>query len=287
MRSPPKTHRCGVVALLGRPNSGKSTLLNAALGEKIAIAAARAQTTRSQLLGVLTRPGAQILFHDTPGVNRGRARFNVALSEKALSVAEDADLRVILLPVNAEWEALEERLSEVPGPTLLLRTKSDLGEAGPLPAAERFVDVLEISAQSGQGIEHFLARVEGLLPEGPALYPEDFLTDAPMRFLAAELIREVVFDTYRDEIPYAVAVEVESWKETGGDLRVRANLLVEHDSQKAIVVGSGGRMLKQIGIEARKRIAELSGLKVHLNLWVKTDRNWSKRLKRARELGYL
>ncbi len=280
-------HRCGVVALLGRPNAGKSTLLNAVLGEKVSISAARAQTTRSQLLGVLTRPEVQILFHDTPGVNRGRARFNLALTERALRSAEDADLRVILFEGGSDWEPVEERLAELPGPSLLLRTKCDQGPPGPVPDPHRFAAVLEVSARTGSGLEAFVERVTGLLPEGPALYPADFLTDAPLRFLAAERIREVVFDTYADEIPYAIAVEVESWKETQDELRVAANVLVERDSQKAIVVGRGGQMLKKVGIESRKRIAELCGLRVHLNLWVKTDKNWSKRPRRARQLGYL
>ncbi len=286
-RSAADPHRCGVVALLGRPNAGKSTLLNAVLGEELSISASRAQTTRSQLLGVLSRPEVQILFHDTPGVNRGRARFNLALTERALRSAEDADLRVILFEAGAEWEPVEERLAQLPGPSLLLRTKCDRGPAGPVLDAGRFVDVLEVSARTGSGLEAFVERVTSFLPEGPALYPADFLTDASLRFLAAERIREVVFNTYADEIPYAVAVEVESWKETGDELRVAANVLVERDSQKAIVVGRGGQMLKKVGIESRKKIAELSGLRVHLNLWVKTDRNWSKRPKRARQLGYL
>ena len=286
-RSGAGPHRCGVVALLGRPNAGKSTLLNAVLGEEISISAARAQTTRSQLLGVLTRPEVQIIFLDTPGVNRGRAIFNLALTERALRSAEDADLRVILFEVGAEWEPVEERLAVLPGPSLLLRTKCDRGQAGPVPDSARFVDVLELSARTGSGLEIFVERVTALLPEGPALYPADYLTDAPLRFLAAERIREVVFETYADEIPYAIAVEVESWKETAGELRLAANVLVERDSQKAIVVGRGGRMLKKVGIESRKKIAELCGLPVHLSLWVKTDKNWSKRPKRARQLGYL
>ncbi len=287
MSPPVPTHRCGVVALLGRPNAGKSTLLNAVLGEKISIAAARAQTTRSPLLGVLTLPEAQILFRDTPGVNRGRARFNVALTETALKTAEDADLRVILLEATASWDTPEERLAQIPGPSLLVRTKCDLGEVAPVADPDRFQGLLEVSASTGRGLGSFVERVSSLLPAGPALYPEDFLTDAPMRFLAAELIREVVFETYREEIPYAIAVEIESWQEAGSHLRLAANLLVERESQKGIVVGEGGRMLKQVGSQARQKIAQLAGQRVHLDLWVKTDKNWSKRPKRARQLGYL
>lgn len=280
-------HRCGVVALLGRPNSGKSTLLNALVGEKVAITSHRAQTTRGRQLAVLTRPGFQILFRDTPGVHRGQARFNLAMTDAALAAAEDADLRLLLLDARAEWDTPEERLSELAPPLLLLRTKSDLGEATPLHHADRFAACLSLSAQTGEGLEPLLERIVPFLPEGPALYPDDYLTDAPLRFLAAEQIREVVFEQYEDEIPYGVAVEVEEYKEGEGELRVRANLLVERDSQKGIVVGQGGRMLKAVGIEARRRLGERLGVEVHLNLWVKLDKNWTKRPRRARQLGYL
>lgn len=280
-------HRCGVVALLGRPNSGKSSLLNALLGEKVAIASGRAQTTRGQLLGVKSLPHAQILLRDTPGLNRGRSRFNLALNERALAAAEDADLRLLLFECGSQWDAPEERLAALPGPTLLLRTKRDLARPGPVPNPDRFADVLEVSAERGLGLDALEQRMLAFLPEGPALYPDSYLTDAPLRFLSAELIREVVFDLYRDEIPYAVAVEVERWQERECDLVLDANLLVERPTQKAIVVGKGGQMLKRVGSAARHKIAELVGVPVHLRLWVKTDKNWSKRPGRARELGYL
>jgi GTP-binding protein Era len=148
-------------------------------------------------------------------------------------------------------------------------------------------DRLEVSAETGLGLERLVERVLALLPESPALYPEDYLTDRPLRFLAAERIREVGFEVLRDELPYSLAVEVEEWKEAEHALRLRANLLVERDAHKGIVVGEGGRMLKRLGSEARVRVAELVGKPVHLSLWVKTDRNWTRRLRRVRELGYL
>jgi GTP-binding protein Era len=279
--------RCGVVAVLGRPNAGKSTLLNALLGEKLAITSHRAQTTRSRILGVLTLPEAQILFHDTPGVHRGQSRFNLAMTDAALAAARDADVRLLLLDSGATWDQPEERLAELDPPILLVRTKRDLGAPPPLSQAGRFTDVLEVSAETGLGLEPLIERIVGLLPESPALYPDDYLTDRPLRFLAAEQIREVAFEMLRDEVPYSLAVEVEEWKEDDAAVRVRANLLVERESHKGIVVGVGGSMLKRLGSEARRRLADLVGRPVHLNLWVKADRNWSKRLKRARELGYL
>ena len=262
-------------------------MLNALIGYKLAITSARAQTTRGRMLGVLTRPGAQLIFCDTPGVHRGQARFNLAMTDAALEAAADADLRVILFDARGEWDTPEERLSELPAPLLLVRTKCDLGAASPAHHPERFVDQLEVSAQTGQGMDALLERIVGLLPEGPALYPEDHLTDASWRFLAAEQVREVIFERFEDEMPYALAVEVEEWKEDASGVRVRANLLVERDSQKGIAVGAGGLMLKQIGMEARRRLAERLGKPVHLSLWVKTDKNWSKHPRRVRQLGYL
>ena len=280
-------YRCGVVALLGRPNAGKSTLLNALLGEKISITAARAQTTRGRLLGVLTRDDAQLLLYDTPGVHGSERRFNLAMTESALRAAEDADVRLLLFEAGASWGPIEERLAQLPGPLLLVRTKCDLGSPRPVPDASRFDALIEVSATRRAGIAELLENIVSRLPEGPPLYPADFLTDASMRFLAAEQIREVVFEQLRDELPYAVAVEIENWDEGDAEIRIRANLLVERESQKGILVGAGGRTLKRLGTEARRRLAQRTGKIVHLNLWVKTDRNWARRPRRIRQLGYL
>jgi len=281
------SHRCGVVSLLGRPNAGKSTLSNALLGEKVSIVASRAQTTRSRILGVLTRPDAQILFFDTPGVHRGQTRFNLAMTESALRAAEDADVRLLLFECGAAWDTPEERLAALPAPVFLVRTKRDLGEPSLVPDPARFAAIFEVSAKTGAGLPELVDALVARLPEGPPHYPDDYLTDRPQRWLAAEQIREVCFEALREELPYAIAVEVEEWRETAADLRIRANLLVEKDSQKGIAVGRGGAMLKQIGSEARARLAAALGKPVHLNLWVKVDPNWSKRPARLRDLGYL
>jgi len=280
-------HRCGFVALLGRPNAGKSQLLNALVGEKLAIVSPKAQTTRGRMLGVLSRPGAQLLFHDTPGLHRGERVFNQRMSERALEAAEGADVRLLLVECGARWDEPEERVAALSPPLVLAHTKRDLGPPGPVPRPERFARVLEISSVTGQGLEALLEALSALLPESPALYPEDTLTDVNLRFLAGEQIREVVYELYRDEIPYAVAVEVDAWQESEDEVRVRANLLVERESQKGIVVGAGGGALKALGIESRRRLAERLGKTVHLKLHVKLDKNWTKNPKRARELGYL
>jgi GTP-binding protein Era len=282
-----RAHRCGIAALLGRPNAGKSALLNALVGEKLAIVSPKAQTTRGRMLGVVTRPHGQILLHDTPGLHSGERAFNQLLCERALETARDADLRVLLFEADGRWSEAEEQVAALAPPILLVRTKCDLAKPGPVPGPERFAGVVETSATRGEGIAELLDAIEALLPEGPALYPDDTLTDVNLRFLAAEQIREVVFEQYRDEIPYGVAVEVDEWKEDEASVRVRANLLVERESQKGIVVGSGGQALGRLGSEARRRLAERLGKAVHLKLWVKLDPNWSKRPKRARELGYL
>ena len=285
--SPAPAHRCGVVCLLGRPNAGKSSLFNALLGQKIAIATARTQTTRGNLLGVLTRPGAQLLFYDTPGVHRSGRRFNLALSERALRAAGDADVRLLLFEAGARWGDTERQLAQLAAPVLLVRTKCDLGAPASVPEPRRFAGVLETSAVEGRGLEALVGAIVPHLPAGPALYPEDYLTDVSLRFLAAEQIREVAFELLRDELPYALAVEVVEWRESDRELRVRAQLLVERESQKGIVVGEGGRRLGRLGSEARYRLADLAGKTVHLNLRVKTDPGWSRRPRRIRQLGYL
>jgi GTP-binding protein Era len=209
------------------------------------------------------------------------------MTDAALVAAEDADVRVILFESIADWDTPEERLSQLAPPLVLLRTKRDLGAPTPVPEAKRFTEILEVSAERAEGLGLLVDRIVSYLPEAPPLYPEDSLTDRPVRFLAAEQIREVAFEVFRDEIPYALAVEVEEWKEDEAEVRVRANVLVERESQKGIVVGAGGRMLRDLGTEARRRLGERLKKTVHLKLWVKTDRNWTKRLRRVRELGYL
>ena len=278
-------HRAGVVALLGRPNAGKSTLLNRLLGQKLAIVTAKPQTTRSRILGISNPPGAQILWLDTPGLHEGGKALNRVLNAIALAAAEDCDLALLLVDpargLDPELAALRARLVERGAAVLVVATKADL-HAGGLPAD------LRVSAQTGEGIEALLAAVVERLPPAPPYYDDpEQLTDRPLRWLAAECVREAVFEELEQELPYATAVEVEGFDESRPErVHIRAQLLVERASQKRIVVGAGGEQVKRIGIRARAALEALLGSRVHLELWVKVEPDWPKRKRRLDALGY-
>jgi GTPase len=288
-------HRSGVVALLGRPNAGKSTLLNRLLGEKLAAVTHKPQTTRTQLLGVLTRPHAQLLLLDTPGLHEGMKPLDVAMREAAEGAAKDCDVAVLLVDPVRGFEALHaqwmEELAVRLRPVLLVATQIDRAEAAraPWPPAEASgaSAALRVSARTGEGIEPLLDAIEARLPEGPAHFPPDQLTDRPLRFLAAELVREAAFLELEQELPYRLAVEVIEYDEADPALtRIRANLLVERDSQKPIAIGRGGEKVRAIGVRARRGIEELVGHQVHLELRIKVDPTWAKKPNRLKSLGY-
>ena len=279
------THRAGVVALLGAPNAGKSTLLNALLGQKLAIVTAKPQTTRSRILGILSEPHAQLLLMDTPGLHAGGRALNRALNAIAEKVAEDCDVALILVDPRTAWDApraaLRASLAARGTPSLVVATKADLGLAR-LAEAD-----LAVSAHDAASRAELLARVVALLPEAPPLYDAEQVTDRTLRFLAAEEIREALFEELEEEVPYSTAVEIESFDESKPDgVRIRATLWVERDSQKGIVLGGGGQRIKRIGLRARAAIAELVQQPAHLSLWVKVDPRWSKKPKRMHALGY-
>jgi GTPase len=279
-------HRAGIVALLGRPNVGKSTLLNRLLGQKLAIVTAKPQTTRSRILGISNPPGAQILWLDTPGLHESGGRpLNRVLNAIALAAAEDCDLALLLVDsargLDPELAAFRERLSGRGTQLLLVATKADLAPAAPP------LD-LRISAKTGEGIDALLAAVVERLPVAPPYYDDpEQLTDRPLRWLAAECVREAVFEELEQELPYATAVEIESFDESRpGLVHIRAQLLVERASQKRIVVGAGGEQVKRIGIRARAALEALLESRVHLELWVKVEPDWPKRKRRLDALGY-
>jgi GTP-binding protein Era len=274
------------VALLGRPNAGKSTLLNRLLGQKLAIVTAKPQTTRSRILGISNPPGAQILWLDTPGLHEGGGKpLNRVLNAIALGAAEDCDLALLLVDpargLDPELAAFRERLAQRGTPVLVVATKADLHRAG-MPAD------LRISAQTGEGLDALLAAVVERLPVAPPYYDDrEQLTDRPLRWLAAECVREAVFEELEQELPYATAVEIESFDESRPErVHIRAQLLVERASQKRIVVGARGEQVKRIGIRARAALEALLESPVHLELWVKVEPDWPKRRRRLDALGY-
>jgi GTP-binding protein Era len=288
--------RAGFAALLGRANAGKSTLLNRLLGEKLAIATARPQTTRCRLLGILPHGAAQILLVDTPGLHGGaRRRLDGALNRLVEQAADDCDVGVLLVDPAAGWgpelEALHARLTARRKPVLLVGTKVDLPGAAsvawPPVGAGPVAAALRVSARTGAGIPELLDAIAERLPESPWLYPADEISDRPLRFLAAELVREAAFEALEQEVPYSLAVEVVEWDETREDLvRIRANLLLERESQRGIAIGAGGAMIKRIGTQARRELEQLLGRRVHLALWAKVEPGWSRSEKRLKSLGY-
>jgi len=288
-------HRAGEVALLGRPNAGKSTLLNRLVGEKLAIVTPKPQTTRSRLLGIANLPGAQLRLIDTPGLHEGKGALHASMQRAAAAAAESCDLALVLVDAATGWEpahdALAAQLAARRTPWIAVATKADLpaaqGSPWPPAGAQGAVACHRVSARTGAGIDALLADVAARLPEAPPGHAEDALTDRPVRFLAAELVREAAFLLLRQEIPYGLAVEVTSFDESRSDLvRIHATLLVARESQKQIVIGAGGAMIREIGTQARAGIERLLGTRVHLELWVKVEPRWSERRRRIESLGY-
>jgi len=289
--------RSGFIAIVGRPNVGKSTLLNAILGEKIVIVSSKPQTTRNAVRGVKNLEGAQMVFVDTPGIHKGRGRLSEFMVGEALSSLDEVD--IVLYMVDASRKMGEEetfimdRLRSVKAPIVLAINKIDrVAKDSLLPLIERFstrldfTDIVPIAARKEDGTERLLEILKGLLPEGPEYYPEDMVTDQSERFLVSELIREKVFELTKEEIPYSVAVQIEEFKETDDIVRIGAVINVERDSQKGIVIGKGGLMLKQVGSEARADIEKLLAKKVFLKLFVRVTRDWSKKDRDLKEFGY-
>lgn len=292
--------KSGYVALIGPPNAGKSTLLNRVLKEKVSITAPKPQTTRNRILGILTEPHYQVVFIDTPGIHRARDGFNRSLVETALIALKEADVICFLIEVPEEDRNMNafilENLEKVDTPVIFVINKIDLlsDKSGLLPVIERysklrkFLAVVPISAATGEGVDRLLGEILPVLPEGPHYYPEDYLTDQPERFLAGEMIREKIFHLLRQEVPYAVAVTVEKFAESaeGHRIDIEAVIHVERDSQKAILIGKKGQMLKEIGRQARLDIERLLGCHVFLGLFVRVQRDWRKDPRALAEFGY-
>ncbi len=291
--------KSGYVAIVGAPNVGKSTLLNRVLGQKISITSNKPQTTRNRILGVLHRPQAQLVFIDTPGVHKAGGPLNVRIVETALSSLEEVDVILVLIDAARSDAASEglmvKKIKAGKKPVVLAPNKIDLIDKNDLlplidrwSAAYPFKDIVPVSAETGAQVDRLLAALETLLPAGPPLFPEDAVTDLPERFIAAEMIREKVFRLTGEEIPYATAVTIEAFEEQkkGALVRIHATIHMERDSQKAIVIGKGGRMLKSIGEKSRLELERFLGVKVFLKLFVRVQKNWSRDTRALRKFGY-
>jgi GTPase len=293
--------RCGFVAIIGAPNAGKSTLLNALIGEKVSIVTRKAQTTRSTVRGVLTKAEAQIVFVDTPGLFAPRRRLDRAMVASAWSAAADADALMLIIDARKEadatlsedTQAILAALRETGKPRLAVLNKIDLVErpkllalAGALNAALRFDETFMVSALTGDGLDRLLDRLAEIIPAGPWLYPEDQIAEAPIRSLAAEITREKLIERLHDELPYQATVETDEWKDQAdGSARIEQTIFVTRESHRKIVLGEGGRTIKAIGTAARKDIAEAHGAPVHLFLHVKVRDKWLDDPERYRAMG--
>ncbi|WP_111657104.1 GTPase Era [Isoalcanivorax indicus] len=292
------TTRCGVVSIIGRPNVGKSTLMNHLIGQKISITSRKPQTTRHRIHGILTREDYQIIFADTPGIHQDAQRaLNKAMNQSALTALAGIDL--ICFMVDAlKWTDADEHvlalLQRAEVPVLLIINKVDSLEdkAALLPHIQRlsalydFADVIPVSALGGHNLDALEAALAQRLPAGDFWYDEDQITDRSLRFMAAEMIREKVFRQLGQELPHQITVEVELWEDTPTVTRINAAILVERRGQKKILIGSGGDRIKKIGTEARQDIEALIERKVMLELWVKIRSGWSDDSRALRSLGY-
>jgi len=285
MTSPEHSFRTGFVSIVGRPNAGKSTLLNALIGEKLAITARQAQTTRTSIQGVLTTGEAQIIFIDTPGIHRSDSLFNKRMIATVPGALEERDL--VLFVADAHKAIIDEDREAVSvlrraRQSLLILNKVDRVEDKRLllPLMEQygtlhpFAEMIPVSARKGDGLDDLKRTITRYLPEGERIFPEDYFTDQPMRFLAAEIIREKILSAAQKEVPHAVAVLIDKWEESPRLTRISATIHVERPGQKAILIGKQGEMLKRIGTEARVDIEALTGNRIFLSLFVKVKRNW-------------
>ena len=301
---PTGPHRAGFAAIVGRPNVGKSTLLNRLLGQKLAIVSPKPQTTRSRILGVVTRADAQVALLDTPGLHVARGGLNARMVQQALRTLAEADVTLFLIEagspaIDAPTRKALDQVKAARKPTLLVINKIDaVPRAQLLPLIDRWrrehewTDLYPLSALTGENVPGFLDALVGHLPEGAPLFPSEVWTDVPERELCAELIREQILRQTEQEVPYSAAVLVEEFDESErevgprGLVRISATVLVERDSQKAILIGKGGSRLKAIGTKARGQIEKLLGCKVFLQLHVRVEKDWTQSARGLRRAGY-
>lgn len=291
-------HKSGFVAIVGRPNVGKSTLLNRIVGQKIAIMSDKAQTTRNKIQGVYTIPEAQLIFIDTPGIHKPKHRLGDFMVEAAYSALREVDAVLFMISADQKRgkgdDLIIERLKNVDSPVFLVVNKIDKVHPDELlqtiedySEQMEFAEVVPVSATEGNNFETLMTTLLTHIPEGPQYFPDDQITDHPEYFIVSELVREKVLLLTRDEVPHSVAVVVDSMKRNEDDkVHIQATIIVERDSQKGIIIGKGGKMLKQIGTKARLDIQHLLGDKVYLELWVKVQKDWRDKQHYLQDYGY-
>ncbi|PTK53828.1 GTPase Era [Staphylococcus haemolyticus] len=292
-------HKSGFVSIIGRPNVGKSTFMNRVIGHKIAIMSDKAQTTRNKIQGVMTRNDAQIIFLDTPGIHKPKHKLGDYMMRVAKNTLSEIDAIMFMVNVNEEIgrgdEYIMEMLKNVKTPVFLVLNKIDLVNPDALmPRIEQyqkymdFTEIVPISALEGLNVDHFIDVLKTYLPEGPKYYPDDQISDHPEQFVVSEIIREKILHLTSEEIPHAIGVNVDRMiKENDERVRVEATIFVERDSQKGIVIGKGGKKLKEVGKRARHDIEMLLGSKVYLELWVKVQKDWRNKVNFIRQMGYI
>ena len=292
-------HKSGFVSIIGRPNVGKSTFVNRVIGHKIAIMSDKAQTTRNKIQGVMTRDDAQIIFIDTPGIHKPKHKLGDYMMRVAKNTLSEIDAIMFMVNVNEDIgrgdEYIMEMLKNVKTPIFLVLNKIDLVHPDTLmPKIEQyqsymdFTDIIPISALEGMNVDHFIDVLKSFLPEGPKYYPDNQISDHPEQFVVSEIIREKILHLTSEEIPHAIGVNVDRMiKEDEDKVRIEATIYVERNSQKGIVIGKGGKKLKEVGKRARRDIEMLLGSKVYLELWVKVQRDWRNKVNFIRQIGYV
>ncbi|EKF8618812.1 GTPase Era [Staphylococcus pseudintermedius] len=292
-------YKSGFVTIIGRPNVGKSTFVNRVIGHKIAIMSDKAQTTRNKIQGVMTQQDAQIVFLDTPGIHKPKHKLGDYMMKVAKNTLSEIDAVMFMVNVNEEIgrgdEYIMEILKTVKTPVFLVLNKIDLVHPDALmPRIEQyqrymdFAEIIPISALEGHNVDHFINVLKSYLPEGPQYYPDGQISDHPEQFVVSELIREKILQTTSEEIPHAIGVNVERMTQESEDrVHIEAVIYVERDSQKGIVIGKGGKKLKEVGKRARLDIEHLLGSKVYLDLWVKVQKDWRNKSSFIKQMGYV
>lgn len=287
--------KSGFVNIFGKPNAGKSTLLNALMGEKMAIVSPKVQTTRHRIKGILNDKGYQVIFSDTPGIIEPKYKLHEKMMQAVKSSLEDADVALLLADIKGDLEKADEIFSSLSlkAPAILVLNKTDLATKEAIQKAVSFFSdkkycktVVEISALKNKGVDELLKVILSMLPEGEPFYTDDNLSDLPMKFFVSELIREKIFYLYQEEIPYHATVLVQEFKEKTTLTKITADIILQRETQKGIVLGEGGKMIKQLGTLARKDIEEFIGRKVFLELFVKVRPKWRDNEIHLREYGY-